>query len=254
MNAEEKKFSDYLDTLDHDGLKRAAMDEYRARIELELRDEINQRISTEMHIQYNDLLKQYNAVSEELTGLKILYQKEVDKNVLKTRSTFGRSTEKFTDLVNSATNKEEDFEDEAQAEYDENATSGRPIDFRSKKSKNKEDGRAGSEHGEGRPKTKRKSPLKASMEKLPHELVYDIDVENLNEMYGAGNWRIAYWHKHEILEKIPVQYYVREIYTPVISVVLDHALFTMPYQNVLMPHAYASPSLLADIIYRKFVL
>ena len=254
MNAEEKKFSDYLDTLDHDGLKRAAMDEHRARIELELRDEINKRISTEMYIQYNDLLKQHDAVLKELAGLKTLYQKEVDKNVLKTRSTFGRSTEKFTDLVKSATNKEEEFEDEAQTEHDENATSERTIDFRPKKNPKKEDGKTDSDHEEGNSKTKRKSLLKASMEKLPHELVYDIDIDSLNEMYGAGNWRIAYWHKHELLEKIPVQYYVREIYTPVISVGLDHALFTMPYQDVLMPHAYASPSLLADIIYRKFAL
>ena len=142
MNAEEKKFSDYLDTLDHDGLRRAAMDEHRARIELELRDEINKRISTEMYIQYNDLLKQHDAVLKELAGLKTLYQKEVDKNVLKTRSTFGRSTEKFTDLVKSATNKEEDFEDEAQTEHDENATSERTIDFRPrKKTKNRVAGR-----------------------------------------------------------------------------------------------------------------
>ena len=254
MNAEEKNFIDYLDTLDRDGLKRIAMDEHRSRIELELREEANQRISTEMHIQHSDLLKKYETVSKELADLKVLYQKEVEKNVLKTRSTFGRSTEKFTDLVNAANNKEDDFEDEAQIEPDENTRTGRIIDFSSKRSESSKDDGPDSGNGSGNRKKERKSTLKASMEKLPHELTYDIDIDNLNEMFGVGNWRIAYWHKHELLEKIPIQYYVRELYTPVISVGLDHALFTMPYQDVLMPHAYVSPSVLADIIYRKFVL
>ena len=119
MNAEEKIFIDYLDTLDRDGLKRIAMDEHRSRIELELREEANQRISTEMHIQHSDLLKKYETVSKELADLKVLYQKEVEKNVLKTRNTFGRSTEKFTDLVNAANNKEDDFDDYEEDYYDD---------------------------------------------------------------------------------------------------------------------------------------
>ena len=84
----------------------------------------------------------------------MLYQKEVDKNVLKTRSTFGRSTEKFTDLVNAATNKEDDFEDEAQTEYDENIKTGRIIDFPSKEHKSTKDDGSESDNGAGKQKKK----------------------------------------------------------------------------------------------------
>ena len=252
MNAEEKKFSEYLDTLDMAGLKRIAMDEHRSRIILESREESNERVNTEMHIQYKELENKYNALSEELSELKTLYQKEADKNVLKTRSAFGKSTEKFTDLVNAAANKDEDLEDEAQSESEESAQGARVINFPTKG----KGSAAGKGSGSGKHKTKerRKNSLKSSMEDLPHEIFYNINMRELDEEFGAGNWRIAYWHKHELLEKIPVQYYVKEVYTPVISVGLEHTLVTVPYQDALMPHTYASPSVLADIIYRKFAL
>ena len=252
MNAEEKKFSEYLDTLDMAELKRVAMDEYRSRMALELREESNERVNTEMHIQYKELEKKYNALSDELSELKILYQKEVDKNILKTRSTFGRSTEKFTDLVKAAANKDEDLEDEAQSESEEDTRGARIINFPTKSKGPAAD--KDPESGKHKTKKGRKSSLKSSMEDLPHEIFYNINMSELDEEFGAGNWRIAYWHKHEVLEKIPVQYYVKDIYTPVISVGLEHMLVTIPYQDVLMPHTYSSPSVLADIIYRKFVL
>lgn len=249
MRADDAKFNERLYTLDVDGLRTLASEEHRLRVEAELREEANQRISTEMHIQFKELSGSYDDMKKELDDLKKLYQHEIEKNVLLTRSTFGRNTEKFLDLVKSADDKEDGYEDEDQEEDTGGGNGkGRIINFPNK-------GGTGGKKGQDSPGTgRRKSRLKASLEDLPHEIIYDICIDMLNAEFGEGNWRIAYWHRHELLEKMPVQYYVRDIYTPVISVGLEHMLFTTPYTGALMPHAYVSPSLLADIIYRKFVL
>lgn len=56
------------------------------------------------------------------------------------------------------------------------------------------------------------------------------------------------------IEKIPVSCYARHILTPAISVGLEHELVTVPYNNPLMQHSYVSPSVMADILYNKFVM
>ena len=86
-----------------------AMKKYR---ELKLRDEENKRINTEVHIQYSKILEENRRLKEENSSLKELLRKEIEKNELKTRTTYGRSTEKLLLLINSAANKPEDFEDE----------------------------------------------------------------------------------------------------------------------------------------------
>lgn len=255
MQAEYSKFAESISTLSEDDLRQLVTEEHIKRLELEAREEENQRIYLEMHIQFCDLKKKYDDLSALYQDTKKLLQKEVEKNLLKTRSTFGRSTEKFTDLIKSANNKGDDFVDEDESEdTDDTNTNTRIIDFPGKKEKANEEINEKKGTIKNPSVSGRKSKLKESMENLPHEIVYDINFDLLNELYGEGNWRIAYWHKHETLEKIPVLYFVRETYTPAISVGLEHQLYTVPYENVLMPHAYVSPSLLADIIYRKFVL
>ena len=82
------------------------------------------------------------------------------------------------------------------------------------------------------------------------QLVYDLDIDKLNEDYGEGNWRIARWHEHFVVENL----YVRKILTPVISSGLEHRMTTIPYKNPIKDRTYLSASLLADILYRKYVL
>ena len=61
----------------------------------------NERISTEAHIQYSELNGKYAAACHENQELKKLLAKEVEKNTLKTKSTFGRKTESFLSLVDA---------------------------------------------------------------------------------------------------------------------------------------------------------
>ena len=66
--------------------------------------------------------------------------------------------------------------------------------------------------------------------------------------------KIAMWHEHLAIEKIECPYYVKRILTPVISSGLEHRMVTLPYKDPVKDGTYLSASLLADILYRKFVL
>lgn len=223
--------------------------------ELNDRETANQRINTEVHIQFNDLKDKFDALKKENEELKALYQKEADKNLLKTRSTYGKSTEKLLSLISSADNKPEDFEDERQEEDTGDAVKdGRIVSFPGGKNA---DGNGGNGPGTGkggRKKQAGKNSLKRSVENLPREILYLLDAAALNDEYGEGDWRIAFWRRHISIERIPVTYYAKYVYTPVISYGLEHMLETVPFTNLLLPHSYASPSIIADILYRKFLL
>lgn len=208
----------------------------------------NDRIRTEAHILYSELSEKYAAITAENADLKVLLQKEIEKNSLKTKSTFGRKTEGFLSMVDAAGNPEEEPVDESETEDEGTAEERkvRVIDFPGHKGK-KEEGKKTSS-------TKRGRSLSSSLDKLPQQLIYDLDVEELNEQYGEGIWRIAFWHQHRALMKLDTPYYTQVIYTPVVSVGLEHDLYTAPYMNPLLDKSFVSYTIIADILYRKFVL
>lgn len=255
MTAGDKSFYESLEHMNPSGLKRLAAEQHDTIVELELREKANNRINTEVAIQYAALQEKYSALKADYDKLNVLYNRELEKNDLKVRSTFGRKTEKFTALVSSTQNKASEFEDESQIEEGEDAaaaTKGQAPDFSKKQ---RDDGRKGSGAAKRQgQKTSRKSKLKDSMAKLPREYFYIYDEEELDRKYGKGNWRIAYWHSYETVEKVPAVYYVKEVPTPVVSVGLEHDLHAELYDGKILPHSCVSPSLLADILYGKFCL
>ena len=255
MRAETEVFRKRIQCLTYDELVEFTVSGYEKYMELKIRDEKNQTIGTEIHIQYSRLSEEIAALREENRNLKELLRKEVEKNELKTRTTYGRSTEKLLSLINSAANKPEDFEDEDQDEDSKKET--RIISFPGNRDREKSGDNAGrkkSDEKSGENKPPRKSKLKKSIETLPREILYQLDIPALNAAYGEGNWRIAFWREHISLEKIPVSYYAKYVMTPVISSGLEHELHTIPYHNLLLPHTYVSASIIADILYRKFVM
>lgn len=66
--------------------------------------------------QYNALKRSCDELSKENVELKQLLAREIEKNTLNTRSTYGRKTERFMDMVDEAYNKAEDFDDESPEE------------------------------------------------------------------------------------------------------------------------------------------
>ena len=70
----------------------------------------------------------------------------------------------------------------------------------------------GRKGGRGR-HTKKAPSLAHSLKGLPQQVIYDLDVEGLNEQHGENNWRIAYWHQHEKLMKLETPYYTQVVYS-----------------------------------------
>lgn len=254
MRADREQFLNLISGYSADCLRSLAFSLHIELDELKLRQSANERIYTEAHIQYSELEKKYNILLEENEALKNQLEKEIDKNTLKTRSTFGRKTEQLLSLINAADNKTDEPDDENQVEGDEdtNDKKSRIINFAERKEKNeKKNSMSDKEKHKDRQKRKR---LAASLDKLPKQLIYDFDPEALDKEYGQNNWRIAFWHCHTTLEKIASPYYAKTVYTPVISSGLEHILTTTPYANPLIEKSAVSSSIVADILYRKFVL
>ena len=252
MKADREAFIEQIRILDRDALLSLVASLYDEMEETRLKYLENERISTEAHIQFSELNVKYTALLAENENLKKLLQKEVDKNTLKTRSTFGRKTEGFLSMLDAADNPEEEPVDESDTEDRKEPLERkkRVITFPGRDGKKP----AGENTGENKDGKHEGKSLARSLDKLPQQLIYDLDIEKLNEQYGEGQWRIAYWHSHRVLMKLDTPYYAQVTYTPVLSVGLEHDLFTIPYMNPLIDKSFVSYTIIADILYRKFVL
>lgn len=249
MKAAREAFIGQISIYNRDALFALALSLYDELEALRLRQLENERISTEAHIQFSELNAKYTAVLSENENLKLLLQKEIEKNTLKTKSIFGRRTEGFLSMLDAADNPEDEPVDESDTEDTASSEERkkRVITFPErdeKKTGRKADG--GQKH--------KRNGLARSLDRLPQQLIYDLDIDRLNEQYGVGQWRIVYWHSHRVLMKLDTPYYTQVTYTPVISAGLEHDLFTIPYMNPLIDKSVVSYTIIADIIYRKFVL
>lgn len=254
MRADREQFLNLISDYSTDCLRSLAFSLHKELEELKLRQSANERIYTEAHIQYSELEKKYRILLEENEALKKQLAKEIDKNILKSRSTFGRKTEQFLSLINAADNKTDEPDDENQVEANEqvNENKSRVINLTDYQ-ENNDKKNCNSRKGKSKGGQKQKS-LSASLDKLPKQIIYDFDPKALDKEYGQHNWRIGFWHSHTTLERIDSPYYAKTVYTPVISSGLDHALTTVAYANPLIDKSAASSSIIADILYRKFVL
>lgn len=247
MRADREDFLNSIQHYDRSDLLLLAISFYDELEELKLQRNENEKINTEVHIQFCELKKDYDSLWGETETLKNLLAKEIDKNSLRARSTFGRKSEQLISLIDATDNRINEIEDESLLEENDAAAyerKSRITDFSGHR-KSKRNSSSSGRH---------RNSLAASLKTLPQQIYYNLDVEGLNEQYGAYGWRIAFWHSHSTLEKLPTPYYTKTVYTPVISSGLEHMLTTIPYQNPLVDKSAVSPSAMADILYRKFVL
>ncbi len=264
MRADEERFYESVKDLDRESLLSGYVALHIKYEELLRNKNASDRITTEGVIQFQKLSKDYEESLSRIDQLEKTVKKLSDQLELKNRAIFGRTTEKFLDTLMSSENPPEEFEDESQTEdcgddpkenrviisLDEYKKS---MDEENEKDNNATKSRADSgkkQSGKG----SRKRRLLESLMNLPSQLIYDLDVDKLNADYGEGNWRIAKWHEHYVVEKIESPLYVKKILTPVISSGLEHVMTTIPYKNPLKDRTYISASIIADILYRKFVL
>jgi len=202
----------------------------------------NSHANVAMAKDYMSLVDKCRTMEEEIKTLKIALDKSIHDNRLKTSDIFGRSTEKLSDIVDSPMATE--IVDEETVEV--SVADVIPIDRASWKSQHNAFGRNRGKKSPG----KRKKDLA----NLPSVNVYELDVNELNRLYGENNWRITYWHAHRSVECIPTIVYEKISYVPVVSVGLEHLLCSIPRENVLISNSIASASLAALILYHKFFL
>lgn len=286
MAPDKNAFMESIDSYDRFELLQLISDLYDRIHELKVREKVNERVNTESFLEYQKLREEKDQVERECAELRIQLQKEIEDKDLLNRTVYGRTTEKFMDSLNTV--PAEIIEDEAQTEdngpkeYTDVQTriidsdtfcqlleaTPKEADASSNTgiSKNKcstietshdrnRPAKADSGNKKHRGKTKGKPNLwNLSAQNLPKELSYLIDINALDAKYGRGNWRIAFWNETETVEKMPVHYYLKVVYTPVISIGLDHHFAADPRPEHLIYRSLVSPSLMADILYKKFIL
>lgn len=193
------------------------------------------------------LLEQFRYIQDENKGLKVSNDELLRQNrhlteqISKMKADmFGVRSEKMEHLLEQVLD-----EDETENPLDED-----------RDSEDKEPGHQVQRVRENRQQKKRKEKgfRDRNLKDLPVQIVYDYDIDQLNEIYGEGNWRFASWKAHRTVEFIRAATYVKITYSPVISDGLEHSMTTVYYEGSMFPKSLASPSLLANIIIEKFCM
>lgn len=216
--------------------------------ELSLAEE-RSRADTEMTVQFQKMKDDLAEATLENETLKKENFRLTEQLRLRNGDLFGRSTEKTEDIIDSVCSGTEDTDP-----VSEDIPAEDPSSDPDKEEKSAAKGSTGGKK-ERKPSGKKKKGKRAEdLSRLPGRTEFQFDVNVLNDEYGEGNWRIAYWEPHRMLENIPCTKYVRTVYTPVISTGLEHSLVRIPVSGQLLPGSIATPSLAAEIMYNKFVL
>lgn len=211
------------------------------------------RADTEMARQFQKMKDELARAVLENTTLKKENVRLTEQLRLRNGDMFGRSTEKTEDIIDSVCSGTEDIDPVSEDIPAEEPSS----DKEQSDNTGSEDGPAGCGTSKKPRKPsgrKRKGKRAKDLSKLPSRTEFQFDVEALNAAYGEWNWRISFWESHRMLENIPCTKYVKVVYTPVISVGLEHELIRIPVTGQLLSRSFATASLAAEIMYNKFVL
>lgn len=201
------------------------------------RDE-NTKTFIQMSKEYKIVCSQLEEIKKENHELKKLLAKSIEKEQLKTKEIFGRSSEKIDEILNASV---EEIIDEAVEETAVlNHMERRIKHITNNQSTNK-----------GKKKTgKRENDFSS----LPEIIKYQLDVEKLNKEHGEFNWRIVRWNVNRKIEYPKMTAYVLKTFVPVISVGLEHHMVSLPSANELYPGSFVSASLASEILYQKYCM
>ena len=101
---------------------------------------------------------------------------------------------------------------------------------------------------------KRKGKRMDDLSRLEQVHRFDLDVDEMDKKFGKGRWTIVNWHSYTTVKHVREAVYAETVYEPVIKQLATGELVSMPRPFVLYPYSFASPSLAADILYKKYVL
>ena len=217
--------------------------------------EIDSAASTEMSIQFQQI-KEENTCLKKVNKELLLQNRNLSEQLqMRNRDLFGRKSEQASGLVDALLDDEPEDPISESGSDPEDGTSGDP---------------GSNDPGSGTPASAadlkdllfprrshkrggKKSPgkRKADLDSLPTRTVYDLNVDELDRMYGPGNWRIAFWRQEDTIESVHTVQYHKRTFRPIVSVGLEHTL-EAPYPcGKLLPGSLASSSLIAEVMYQK---
>ncbi len=247
MRSDQEAFRTMVLAMSHEELVAGIMDLYTGLAELRHKSEENERILTESYIRFSALEKKYNDLLAKYRALSEILSREKDKNAIQNRKIFGRGSETIDSLVSAAGTTEENPTAEDSDEPDNTGNSRDKDNTRARKLLKKKTCTGGTKkHGGGR--------TRAAIDGLPVKTDYMLSPEDMaaaDREFGAGNWCIIDWTKHETIERIPSLYYNHCVYTPVFAVGKGHDPYKRPYDGKLLPGSYLSASFIADLMYNK---
>ena len=239
MQALLDSFIQEINTIDDvDELRRRLIALKREQLELLNRESEHLRAQSETALLFQQAQDEAKGLRRENEEMRKKLEKLEAKDRLDTNRLFGRKTEKMDDILASSPGDSgtDDPLSEDAVETQEEATENPCPRHRGSSGKR----RAG----------KREEDLS----RLPQRTEYELDREELDRLYGKGNWRVVSWHGSTKKEVIPAIIYAKTTYTPVLSVGLEHMMVSVPPRTMLLPGSDATASLVAWIMNNKFVL
>jgi transposase len=197
------------------------------------------RVQTETALLCQQFRDEAKGLRHENEEMRKKLEKLESKDKLDTNRLFGRKTEKIDDLLNQSS---------------ENGSTADPISEDAPEGQEEDAPETGKKTHRGRTGKRRSGKRKEDLSRLPQRTVYEYDPEELDRVYGKGNWRVVSWHGSTKKEVIPAIVYAKTTYTPVLSVGLEHVMVSVPPRDMLLPGSDATESLVAWIMNNKFVL
>ena len=198
-----------------------------------------------MSREYQRIQDKLAAAEKELSKSRALCKKLQEENGSLTKQRYGRHSEKTDVLFESADDPNED----PLAEEHMPETEGRkapPLNFEAAARK-----LAGQTGTRG---SKQKGKRMDDLSRLEQVHRFDLDVDEMDKKFGKGRWTIVNWHSYTTVKHVRETVYAETVHEPVIKHLDTGDLVSMPRPFVLYPYSFASPSLVADILYKKYVL
>lgn len=223
-----------------------AVENYIKRSDLETRISEQEKISKEMLLDYDDMKGRLLSAEREIAELRRQNMHLTGVRTMQSQEMYGRSSEKLDNVISEATSSKEysdplceemDSEDKSCTDDPKIQASGDVISFETLTG-----------HQRNGHKCGKRGRRPIDLSKLPRCVDYDYRIDEYDQKYGKGEWRIYAWEKHETIEMVRHTTYIKETYTPVISYGLEHMLQRAPYEGRIIPKSKASSSLLAQIL------
>ena len=240
MQALLESFIQEINQIDDVGeLRRRLIAMKKDEIESRNRESEYLRVQTETALLCQQFRDEAKGLRHENEEMRKKLEKLESKDKLDTNRLFGRKTEKIDDLLNQSS---------------ENGSTADPISEDAPEGQEEDAPETGKKTHRGRTGKRRSGKRKEDLSRLPQRTVYEYDPEELDRVYGKGNWRVVSWHGSTKKEVIPAIVYAKTTYTPVLSVGLEHVMVSVPPKDMLLPGSDATESLVAWIMNNKFVL